>query len=109
LLGKYDYLRVDVLAKTIQGRNVDILTITHPRNLKAAAANDSSAADEEEEDESGDNGSKKHYEEKDEERKQNNLVVDRAPKNGARASPELFVLFARACASLGSSPTQTSP
>jgi hypothetical protein len=37
------------------------------------------------------------------------VVVDRAPKNGARASPELFVLFARARASLGSSPTQTSP
>jgi hypothetical protein len=37
------------------------------------------------------------------------LVVDRAPKNGARASPELFVLFTRARASLGSSPTQTSP
>jgi hypothetical protein len=37
------------------------------------------------------------------------LVVDRAPKNGARASPELFVLFARARASLGSSPNQTSP
>jgi hypothetical protein len=37
------------------------------------------------------------------------VVVDRAPKNGARASPELFVHFARARASLGSSPTQTSP
>jgi hypothetical protein len=36
-------------------------------------------------------------------------VVDRAPKNGARASPELFVLFTRARASLVSSPTQTSP
>jgi hypothetical protein len=37
------------------------------------------------------------------------VVVDRAPKNGARASPEPLVLFTRACASLGSSPTQTSP
>jgi hypothetical protein len=37
------------------------------------------------------------------------VVVDRAPKNGARASPEPLVLFTRARASLGSSPTQTSP
>jgi hypothetical protein len=37
------------------------------------------------------------------------VVVDRAPKNGARASPEPLVLFTRARASLGSSPTETSP
>ncbi len=32
-LGRHDYIKVETLTKTIQGRSVDLLTITNPKNL----------------------------------------------------------------------------
>ena len=38
ILSKFEFVKSEVLAKTVQGRDVALLTITHPKNLSSPEA-----------------------------------------------------------------------
>ena len=45
VLTKYDFVKSEVLTKTVQERDLHLLTITHPKNLGASVGSESECGD----------------------------------------------------------------